>query len=99
MVKLLEKAERWQAMLDRGEVGNRAALARREVTSTNRVFQVLRLLQLPHDVLSVLRNLPAGTPVRFVTERALRRVACASELDEVRRRCLTLGASGGPDQP
>ncbi len=49
IVELLKKAERWQGMLDRGEVTNRAALARQEETSTNRVAQVLRLLELPGD--------------------------------------------------
>ncbi len=43
IVKLLEKAEQWRAMLDNGVVANRAVLARVEGTSTNRVRQVLKI--------------------------------------------------------
>jgi hypothetical protein len=96
IVKLLEKADRWQAALDNSVVANRAALARQEGTSTNRVCQVLRLLQLPPGLLAALRSLPVGTPKRLVTERALRRVGQASVLAELERRCIavTLGEYG-----
>src|SRR5882672_12275752 len=45
-------------MLARGEVVNRAALMRMEATSTNRVAQVLRLLDLSSDFRAALRELP-----------------------------------------
>jgi hypothetical protein len=94
-VKLLEKAERWQAILDEGEVTNRAALARQAGTSTNRVTQVLRLLELPSDLLSTMRLLPPGTPPRLVTERWLRRLRTAAALEEAKQRCLAWLARRG----
>ena len=89
IVKLLATAGRWQAMLARGVVVNRAALARLEATSSNRVAQVLRLLDLPSDFLAALREMPPGTPPRLVTERALRR-ATETTLTEMKERCLAL---------
>jgi len=89
IVRLLEKADVWQGMLDDGTVLNRAELARREATSTNRVAQVLRLLRLPSPLLSVLRALPPATPARLVTERALRRMSSPAEFEAARQLCLT----------
>jgi hypothetical protein len=94
IVQLLEKAERWQGLLDTGTVPNRAALARREATSTNRVTQVLRLLDLPGDLLWVLRTLPPGTPARLVTERLLRRLKGAAAFEGVRQQCVAGSARG-----
>jgi len=91
-VQLLEKAERWQRLLDAGKVVNRAALAHHERTSTSRVTQVLRLLDLPEDLLSAVRALPAGTPARLVTERELRRPHTAAVLDAAMERCLAWSA-------
>lgn len=88
IVKLLEKAERWQAMLEGGQVRSRAALAREAGTSTNRVTQVLRILDLPGDLLSAVRMLPPGTPPRLLTERWLRRSQTRTALQEAIQRCL-----------
>jgi hypothetical protein len=88
IVKLLEKAERWRDLLDSGKVRNRAVLARNEGTSTNRVAQVLRLLNLPAELITTLRRLRPGTPPRMATERELRRATGAAHLEEIKRRCL-----------
>jgi ParB-like chromosome segregation protein Spo0J len=71
-VKLLERAERWQAMLDSREARSRAEIGRREGLSGARVGQVLKLLDLPAPVRDAVRVLLPGTPPRLVTERLLR---------------------------
>ena len=60
IVKLLAKAEAWHADLDAGHVKNRAALAVRERTSTVRVTQILRLLELEPSIQRWIRSLPPG---------------------------------------
>jgi hypothetical protein len=75
IVKLLAKAEAWQADLDAGRVKNRAALAARERTSAVRVSQILRLLELEPSIRAWIRSLPPGTPARYVAERQLRGIA------------------------
>jgi hypothetical protein len=89
---LLEKAERCQGLLDQGVVLNRAGLARQERTSTNRVAQVLRLLELPSELLLALRALLPGTPPRLVTERMLRCERSTAILEGIRQRCVAWGA-------
>ena len=69
---LLAKAEQWQAEIDRGEVRNRAAIARREGLSQVYVGHLLDLLRLHPDVRAAILALPPGTPARRVTERKLR---------------------------
>lgn len=56
IVKLLAKAEAWQADLDGGRVKNRAALSAREGTSTVRVTQILRLLELDQNIQACSRK-------------------------------------------
>jgi len=72
VVRLIEKADRWQREFATGIVSSRAELARREKTSTGRVSQVLRLLDLPEPLRAAIRQLPPGTPARQLTERMLR---------------------------
>jgi hypothetical protein len=72
---LLAKAEAWQVEIDRGEVRNRAAIARREGLSQVYVGHLLDLLRLHPDICAAIHALPAGTPVRLVTERKLRPLA------------------------
>lgn len=87
IVRLLMRAEAWQADLDAGRVKNRAALAKRERTSTVRVTQILRLPKL--DPSTWIRSLPPGTPARFVAERQLREIAVLPpphQVATVRRR-------------
>ncbi|HVU04310.1 MAG TPA: hypothetical protein VHE30_21275 [Polyangiaceae bacterium] len=83
-MKLLLKAEAWQADLEAGRVKNRAALAARERTSTVRVTQVLRLLDLDPRIRWWLGAVPPGTLARYVAERQLRGIA------NVARALLTL---------
>jgi hypothetical protein len=72
ILAMFERADRWQALLDSGEVVNRAALARRFGVSAMRVTQVLALLKLDRKVREAIFALPPGTPDPFVSERKLR---------------------------
>lgn len=67
VVELLQNTERWQASLADSNVQNRATLARRKRTSTGRVYQVLRLLELPPGLLGGLQNgsYVVRIPMRF----------------------------------
>jgi hypothetical protein len=69
---LLAKAEEFQGHLDRGEVLNRAELARREGMSTVRVGHLLALLKLHPRIREAIRALPPGTSRRVISERKLR---------------------------
>ena len=69
---MFERADKWQALLESGEVVNRAALARRFGVSAMRVTQVLALLKLDRRVREAIFALPAGTKDRYVSERSLR---------------------------
>jgi hypothetical protein len=70
-VKLLEQAERWQAMFDSEAIVSRAELARREGVSAMLVTLLLRLTALHPAIRRWIRQLPPGTPERFVSARAL----------------------------
>jgi hypothetical protein len=70
----LALAERFQGLLDAGEVKNRADLARRFRLTRARVTQLIDLLRLHPTIRAYLRLLPPGTPTRMVTERGLRAV-------------------------
>jgi ParB-like chromosome segregation protein Spo0J len=97
VVRLIEKADRWQRELATGIVSSRAELARRERTSTGRVSQVLRLLDLPMPLLAAIRQLPPGTPARLVTERMLRwglSAARVSNLVDACQRAAAIGSAG-----
>jgi len=72
IVRLLEEAEDWFSRLESGEVRSRADLARQEGVSAMRVTQVLALLDLDPAVRDAIRELPPGTPERYVAERRLR---------------------------
>jgi hypothetical protein len=69
---MLERAERWRAMLDSGEVRSRAETGRREGLSGARVGQVLKLLDMPAELRRAISNLRPETPARVLTERRLR---------------------------
>jgi len=70
--RLLAKAEQWQSEIDRGEVRNRAQLARREGLSQVYVGHLLGLLRLHPRIRAAIAALPPGTPPRLLTERRLR---------------------------
>ena len=83
---LLAKAEQWQAEIDRGEVRNRTALARREGLSHVYVGHLLDLLRLHPDIRAAIAALPPGTSARLVTERKLRpitRLSWRQQLEEM----------------
>ena len=70
--RLLAKAEQWRGEIDRGEVRNLTALARREGLSHVYVGHLLHLLRLHPAIRAAIAALPPGTPARLVTERNLR---------------------------
>jgi hypothetical protein len=67
-------AEEFCRLLETNEVRNRAELARRYRLTRARVTQLLDLLKLDQSVIAYAKSLPAGTPTRRITERALRRL-------------------------
>lgn len=78
---LLAKAEQWQGEIDRGEVRNRADLARRERLSHVYVGHLLGLLRLHPVIREAIAALPPGTSRRVISERKLRPVTkLASDL-------------------
>jgi hypothetical protein len=74
IVQLLAQAEEFQRLLDSGEAASRADPARRLTMSRGRVTQILDLLLLEPQLLSLLRHPPAGTPSAQISERNLRRI-------------------------
>jgi ParB-like chromosome segregation protein Spo0J len=96
VVRLIEKADRWQRELASGIAGSRAELARREKTSTGRVSQVLRLLDLPEPLVAAIRQLPPGTPARLVTERMLRRGLSGAAVSKLLKACKDATDGAGP---
>jgi hypothetical protein len=72
VVHLVRKAEEWLRLLDRGEVKNRAALARRFGVSAMRVTTILALNKLHPDIRAAVLALPPGTLERLITDRKLR---------------------------
>lgn len=70
-IEMLDRAEAFQDLLDRGAVNNRAELARLHGISRARVTQLMDLLWLPPRTRAVLRDRAAcGTPIP--SERRLR---------------------------
>ena len=84
ILAMFERADHWQALLDSGEVVNRAALARRFGVSAMRVTQVLALLKLDRRVREAIFTLPAGTKDRYVSERSLRPLLALSPARQLR---------------
>ena len=67
----LERAQRYRAEIDGGEIESQAALARREGLTRARITQVMTLLRLAPELQERVLALPPGA----FTERQLRRVA------------------------
>jgi hypothetical protein len=72
VVRHLKLAESFQGKLEAGDVATRAELARLYGLTRARVSQLMSLLLLHPDILDYVRQLPAGTPDRLITERKLR---------------------------
>jgi len=72
---LLERAEKWQAMLDSGVVKTRAEIAQREGCAAARVSNILNLLRLAPEIQERIRELPLGTSRTVMSERGLRELA------------------------
>lgn len=85
MVVHLKLAESFRSKLETGEVGTRATLARQHGLTRARVTQLLDLLRLDSHILDYVRNLPAGTPERSVTEKILRRLVRLAPHVQIRK--------------
>lgn len=80
-------------MLVSGAVPTRASLAARVGVAPSRVSQILHLLDLHPLILERLPTLPPGTPERFITERALRRVAALPSSAQLKAAAALFGLS------
>lgn len=97
IVTLLAKVESYQRMLTRGLVKNRADLAARLGTTRARITQLLALLRLHPAILDHVRQLPPGTPSRFVTERSLRPLTLLAPSEQLKAAVDVLpGFVAGP---
>jgi hypothetical protein len=75
VVELLRKALEWQALLESGEVGNQAEIARREGITRARVTQVMgNAAARTRDPAHIL-SMPDAVRRPAITERALRPIA------------------------
>jgi len=75
VVKFLRTAKEWQRQLDAGEIGNQAAIARREGITRARVTQILGLIRLSPEIQEHILSLPEMAHRPVITERALRPIA------------------------
>jgi hypothetical protein len=82
IVTLMNKALKWQSLLDDGEVPSRAELARREGITRARVTQIMKLLSLAPNIQEAILALPSGIPERLVTERRLRPLVEMGQSDQ-----------------
>jgi hypothetical protein len=76
------KALVYKRMLDKGVVGNKAELARKEGVSRARVTQILNLLNLAPEIQNYLMTTTDRKNLRFLTERRLRTIASLANHDE-----------------
>jgi hypothetical protein len=89
VVRHLQLAEEFQRLLESGEASTRTSIASRYGLTKARVTQLMDMLLLHPDILDYVRNLPAGTPERLVTERTLRalvKLARSLQLGEGEKR-------------
>jgi hypothetical protein len=80
---LVDLAVQFRAQLTAGRARFRADVAAANGLSAVRVSQVLALLKLAPSLVAFIGSLPAGTPVRTITERALRRLTRLPQRDQV----------------
>ena len=80
VVELLRKAMEWQALIESGEVHNKAEIARQEGITRARVTQVMGLLRLAPEIREQILALPETVGPLAITERALRPIAHLKEL-------------------
>jgi hypothetical protein len=82
VVELLRKALDWQALLESGEVPNRAAIARREGVTRARVTQVMSLLRLDPMIRRRILDISCTAREPAITERALRPIVQLEDLPD-----------------
>jgi hypothetical protein len=91
IVQVVALAIHFQDMLDRGEIGNYADLARLGCISRERVSQVMMLAWLAPDIQQQVLGLPKTPGGRFpVSETALRTIARIASWAEQRVKWETL---------
>lgn len=81
----LDRARRWQAMIDSGEVKNAAQIASKEGRSRARVSQVMSFLRLAPEIIEFI-DAPGDDGDPGLGERRLRRFAALRDHDEQRAR-------------
>ena len=91
VARLLALADRFQRMLDHGEVASMAEIAKLGRVSRAHVTQIMDLLLLAPDIQEEILCLPATKSGRdVVTLREMRTVCAAAEWREQRERWLAL---------
>lgn len=86
VARMLALAHRLQRAIDRGEIQDRATLARQYGLTRARVTQLLNLTLLAPDIQEQVLALEAVDGLEPTSERALREVSWAMEWEEQRRR-------------
>jgi hypothetical protein len=102
IVRILELARTWQALLDSREVRTHAALAKRTGLCAVYIGNILALLRLHPAILERIEKLQPGGTGPEVTERWLRPIARlphAEQLVAVAERLDLTSKSGGADRP
>ena len=92
IVALFQRADEWQALLDRGTVANRAELAKYVGVSAGRVSQVLGLLKLHADIRAAIVERRPGISPRLLSERNVRKMAALADDEQLARFARIGGA-------
>jgi hypothetical protein len=101
IVRILELARTWQALLDSREVRTHAALAKRTGLCAVYIGNILALMRLHPGILERIEKLEAGGPGAEVTERWLRPIARlphAEQLVAVAQRLDLRSVVGAPKE-
>ena len=84
-MQLLQKAIKWPALLDSGQIANQADIARREGITRARVTQIIGMLRLAPQIQEQILSLPDISGRFHVSERLLRPIgAIADQRDQLR---------------
>jgi len=89
ITRLMALAIKFQGMVNRGEVGDYAELARLGYVSRARVTQIMNLLLLAPDIQEAILRLPEDSGLREVNEHSLRHVARLVCWSDQRRYCAS----------
>lgn len=78
----LERARRFQYLIDTREVANRTDLGRREGISRERVTQIMDVLRLAPEILEHIERLAPDSNAGAITQKQLRQLARLADQDQ-----------------